>query len=199
MTLAFWPAAAQAHLAARKAIAPRRLLWLKIKTLAGAPFSVGFWTGDQDDTFVVEGESRTYYGAQGGLALPEARSKVGTGIRSSEAKLMVTPEAEAVLRGYNTRFGTAEVHTALYDPEGEVLLGIRRDLRVSIDGSPISTPAIDGGDASMGLRLVSSARRGTLTRNGKKSDQSQQERHPGDRFRRFGDLGDTASDAWGKR
>lgn len=191
-----WNTAAQNHLAARLPVAPRWLLWVDAKQISnGAAVSMGLWTGDDHEQITVEGQSRLYYGAQGTVSLPQLRYAAGTDVGSIDVTLPVSPEAETLVRGYNIRFAPCDLHCALYDPASGSLLDVRRMFRGLIDGSPIFTPAV-GGVATATLKLVSSARTGTMTTRAKKSDQSQRLRS-GDRFRRYGDLGTVAADPWG--
>ncbi|SHI91123.1 hypothetical protein [Wenxinia saemankumensis] len=193
-----WPLAAQSHLASRAGIDTRWLVWLDVADPAGDPFGVGFWTGDDHQTITAEGQSRLYYGAQGSLVVPPINYAGGTTIQSLDIRMAVSPEAETVVRGYQTRFGRAEVHCALFDPAGMQLRGLRKYFRGIIDGNPLVTPEVNGA-ASITLKLVSAARRGTMTQNGRKSDEAQRARHAGDRFRKYGALGRVTSDAWGTR
>lgn len=192
-----WSPSAQAHLAARLPYAPRWLLWLDIKDFAGDPFSAGFWTGDDHEFISVESESRLYYGAQGGLSIPPIRYVAGTRIGQISVSMAITPEAETILRGYQTRFGGVEIHCALFDPSNWSLLDVRRFFRGFIDGSPIYTPPV-GGVASATLNCVSSARRGTRT-TGLRKSHSSQKRRSDDQFREYGSLGRVAADWWGER
>lgn len=190
-----WNSTAQTHLSSRLPIAPRWLIWVQAKTFAGAAIDVGYWTGDDHQSFTVDSATRLYYGAQGAIEIPAMRFVTGTAVASMDLTLSLSPEGEAAVRGYNIRFAPIDIHCALFDADSMTLLDTRRFFRGFIDGSPIPTPAL-GGRSSLPLKLVSSARRGTMTRGGKKSDVAQRQRS-GDVFRQYGDLGVTASDPWG--
>lgn len=189
-----WDTLAQTHLSSRAAYGARWLVWVKAKTLAGAAAPLGLWTGDDHESLTVEGEARLYYGALGDMQIPPLTYAGGTEIQGHEITMAVTPETEVLIRGSNIRFAPVDIHCALYDDTGD-LLDIRRMFRGTVDGAPIFTPALNG-VASCSLKVVSSARAGTMTENGKKSDQSQKQRG-GDRIRRYGSLGTTPSDPWG--
>lgn len=190
-----WNSTAQNYLNTRAPILPQWLIWVSAKTLAGAPIEVGFWTGDDHQDFVINSVTRTYYGAQGAIELPSMTYEIGTGVASADLVLSLSPEGEQMVRGYNIRFAPMEIHCALFRPDTSALLDVQRFFKGSIDGSPIPTPAM-GGKTSLPLKLVSSMRTGTMTRAGKKSDQSQR-RRSNDPFRQYGDLGVVASDPWG--
>lgn len=191
-----WNALAQAHLSARKPAMRHWLIHVRSRDLTtGDPYPIGLWTGDDHETLTVEGEARLYYGAQGEVTIPNIAYGSGTDIVSDEITMPVSPEAEILVRGTNLRFAPIEMHCALYDAEDGDLLDVRRFFKGTIDGAPILTPALNG-VASFSLKMVSSARAGTMTTKAKKSDQSQRIRQ-GDRLRRYGDLGKVAADPWG--
>lgn len=192
-----WDAAGQAFLTSR---APKEVQWLLWVTAAdlvtNAPVSIGLWTGADHQSFTVGGVARTYYGAQGALQIPPMSYASGTAIASLEVSLAVSSEAETLVRGYNTRFKPAEIHCALFNPATGGLVSLARAFTGKIDGTPIATP-VKNGVATISLRLVSSARQGTITSNARKSDASQRLRLASDTFRLHGDLGAVASDIWG--
>ena len=193
-----WNAAAQARLDARLPIGVRWLIWAESRDrTTGADAPIGLWTGDDHETINVDGQTRLYYGAQGEVTIPAIGYGSGTDIASEDIVFPISPEAEVLVRGRNLRFAPIDVHCALYDPDTNARLDIRRMFRGTIDCAPITTPPING-VPSLSLRLVSCARSGTITRKAKKSDQSQQARS-GDRFRRYGDLGTVANAPWGAR
>jgi hypothetical protein len=190
-----WNGTAQTYLNSRAPILPQWLIWVDAKTFAGAAISVGFWTGDDHQDFVINAVTRTYYGAQGAIQIPALTYELGAAVSSMDLTLSLSPEGEDAVRGYNIRFAPIEIHCALFRPDTSALLDIQRFFKGSIDGSPIPTPAM-GGRSSLPLKLVSSMRAGTMTRAGKKSDQSQR-RRSNDAFRQYGDLGVVTSDPWG--
>lgn len=191
-----WNALAQAHLTARKPTMAHWLIYVQSRDMTtGDPFPIGLWTGDDHASITVENEARLYYGAQGDVMIPNITYGSGTDIVSGEIVMPVSPEAEILVRGTNLRFAPVDLHCALYDPDDGDLLDVRRFSRGTIDGAPILTPALNGA-SSLSLKMVSSARAGTITTKAKKSDQSQRIRQ-GDRFRRYGDLGTVSADPWG--
>lgn len=192
-----WPAAVQARLDARLPIRAVWLLWCRPKPFAGGSrVGVGLSTDDDHATLTVEGEARLYWGAQGGMGVPVLTRKVGTTVGAREVGLSLTPEGEALLRGYDTRLAPVELHCAVYDPGSGDLVGIGREFRGTVDGTGIQTPE-QGGQASASVSMVSRARRGTMTVVGVKSDAAQRRRDPTDGFHAYASLGSVASDPWG--
>lgn len=193
-----WNSEAQAILTARSGIEVRWLVWFTVKALAdNAPITFGLSTDSDDRTLTVEGQSRFYYGRQGAIALEPLRYATGTEIASWGMEIGVSSEAETILRGYNTRLAAAQVHAMILHPDTLAPVDIKMAFDGMIDGAPIITPEING-VASAKLKLVSAARRGTLTRNGRKSDETQKARSS-DRFRKYGSVAAAVDVAWGSK
>lgn len=194
-----WDATAQAHLDARLPIAPRWCVWITASPIAGgSPESFGFWTGDDHQTLTIEGQPRLYYGAQGAMEIGTITWEPGTGIGTQEIMLGLSPEGETRARGYRLAGAPVDLHCALFNPGTGALLGVRRYFRGFVDEAPIDMPK-QGEVATLPLRLVSTARLGTMTRGGRKSDASQRLRASSDAFRLYGDLGETVADPWGAK
>lgn len=192
-----WPTAVQNHLTARQPFYVRHLLWCRPQPFGGgARVGFGLWTGDDHEVIAVEGEARTYYGAQGGLVIPPARFRQGTEIAETQVGIVLSPEGETLVRGYNTRLAPFQLHWAVYDANTMKLLGIRRMFTGLVEGISIPTPEQDGAARPTTIDLVSAARWGTTTVNGHKSDASQRLRNPNDTFRVDSSLGHVASDTW---
>lgn len=193
-----WNAAAQALLAARDPFAVRWLLWLRPKDRAtGAQVGYGISTHDDDATFTVEGEARTYQGMPGNIQMPPIVYRPGARVQTMEVPLVgIGPDTDQILRVYDPKLAPIDIHCALFDGDMN-LIDIDRKFRGIVNGSPIETPPVNG-ISSATLRLVSSARRGTMTMAAKKSHQAQKLRQ-GDEFRQYGSAGRVASDWWGPR
>lgn len=192
-----WNGTAQAHLDAGN---PARIEYLLTTTVApiagGAAVNLGFWTGGDHQSFTVDGVTLTYSGAQGAMAPAAFRYAAGTDILSQDITMALSPEGETLARAYRLSGAPCKIHGVLLDGDTGALLDTRRFFIGTVESSDINMdPA--GGFARLDLRLFSSARRGTFTRSGKKSDASQSLRS-GDRFRRYGDLGRVTADPWGQ-
>lgn len=194
-----WNLAAQVHLDARLPIAPRWCVWITAVPVAGgAAQGAGFWTGDDHQVLTVEGAARLYWGAQGAMEIGPVAWEPGTGIGTQDITLGLSPEGEARARGWRLAGAAVDLHCALFDPVSAALLDVRRYFRGFVDEAPIDTPA-QGQSAVLPLRCVSTARAGTMTTAGRKSDASQRLRLTSDAFRAYGDLGEATSDPWGGR
>ncbi len=192
-----WPIDAQAHLAARLPIAPRWMVWTMVRPVAGgAAIGFGFWGGDDHEYFTIESQSRLYYGAQGAMAIDPISYEPGLTIATLDLRLGLTTEGLTFVRAHHLGGAPVEVHCALYNPANDALLGIRRYFKGWIDKAPQPRPA-RGQVMQLPIRAVSTARMGTMTIAGKKSDASQRQRDDADRFREYSDLGEIASDPWG--
>lgn len=189
-------AAAQALFAAGH-FAPRWLLYVTSKARdTGASVPFGIWDGDDHQTFVVDGESRLYYGAQSAFSVGQIVYGTGLQVRTVSVSLSgVGAEGEQLVRGYDVRLAPAELHCAVLDPLSGSVADVKRAFVGTVNGASITTPA-EGGQTMLELSLTSSLRSLTQTLAIKKSDQSQRLRG-GDRGRRYSSLADRNNDPWG--
>ena len=184
------------HLAAGKPVDVRWLIWARpIDRATGLRVGIGFWTGIDNDNRTIAGETRLYFGAQGAIDMPPLRTAKGLDIQTIDIGMAVTPEAEFLVRGYEPRLAPLDIHIEVTDPADNSLIERSLQWRGTIDTIDLPTPAL-GGERMMTVRCATTARRGTLTRQGFKSNQTQVGRS-GDRFRAYGSLGNVVSDAWG--
>ncbi len=192
-------AAATTLLASRDGVVSRWLLWVEARNgQTGATEALGLWTGDDNQTFTIDGQSRSYYGAGGLISLSDLVYEAGTNVRMQTVSLgPLTPEVEMLIRGYEPRLAPAEIHLAIFDPDTMQLLDTERRFKGWVDSAPINTPKL-GGNAVCEVTLASSSRAGTQTLALKKSDQSQRLRG-GDRFRRYADISGAVPVWWGEK
>lgn len=162
----------------------------------GAVTTLAHWEGEADRAFNLDGTSRTYAGLGVPLQLEPVRYVMGTQIQTLDLRYPLTAAGETFVRGWDTRLAPAQVHCLIFDPLTEAFLGSRRYWKGFVDAVSLATGEIEG-VTSATVRLASTARLGTLNAAGKKSDASQLARYPGDRFRRYGDLGTKPNDPWG--
>lgn len=195
-------ATTEAFLAARPDIRARWLLWIEAKNRGtGAIEAQGFWTGDDDQAFTIDGVSRDYFGAGGFLALRELTYEAGTNIQMQSLSMgPVTEEVRQALRTYEPRLAPAEIHLALFDPVDNALIGTPRAFKGWIDDIAFREAALEsGGSATVcDLTLASSSREGTRTLPLKKSDSAQRERS-GDRGRRYAAVAGSIPVWWGEQ
>lgn len=199
------PAALTSLLAARSPVIAHQLVWITGRNRAtGATQTLGLWTGDDHQDIVVDGQTRSYYGAGSLIAVDPIRAGVGTDVRTTKARLSpLAPEVEMEIRGYDVRQAPVEIHRLVIDPVTMQPVGtpVLR-LRGWVNKIEIKT-AGDGGEGSCELSLVSSARAGTRKLALKKSDASGRLRKlPGggeDRFFQFADISGAVPIKWGSK
>jgi hypothetical protein len=188
-----------AHRAARVATHVELLLWVKARDRAtNAVVPLGLWTGWDNQTISVNGVARDYYGAGTLLEFEPLETAVGLDVRDYSVRLSaISPEVELLVRGYDVKFAQMEIHRAEFDAGYVILAQPERVFKGTVEGSPIITPAI-GGQGSIALTCVSTARNLTRYINLTKSDEMQRQRS-GDRFRKFGSIAKEVDVVWGDK
>lgn len=176
----------------------RVLFWITAKDRStGNPITFGFWNGEDDRNFTIDAVSRLYYGA-GNLALPEPVI-YSVGLRVSTYTLdlsPLSPEVQAALRTYDARLAPVEIHRAALDPQSDTLIEEpMRILKGIVEEAPIGTPEV-GGEATMQVRISTSAVQLTKRLTQTKSDATQSLRS-GDRFARYIDVSGQVPVSWG--
>lgn len=174
------------------------LMWCRARTYdTGSPVEFGFWTGNSDVEHTVDSVVRAYYGSQENVPA-DIRYTKGFDAVPVEISFAITPEAEAMVRGFDTRDAEIELHAAIYN-SANLLVGIGRKWRGIVDGTRMVISEIDG-RSSLTITTYSSEIHLTMTRTRMKSDASQRLRDPDDRFREYSALGASiASDPWAKK
>lgn len=177
------------------AIAPRWLVWIAARNLAtGQTEAAGFCTGEGDIQVMVDGQTRTYTGAGGMIAIDPLEYESGTTIQMRRASFsMVSPEVEAAVHQYDTRLAPAEIHLALFDPESLELIGTAKAFSGWVEEPDVS----EGYKPTLTLGFASSARAGTKTLAAKKSPESQRKRAPTDKGRDYADMAGDVTIQWG--
>lgn len=192
-------AAEQAYNAARAGQIRKTLLWIEPRnrsTLQLEP--VGFWTGEDDRSFVVDGQTRPYFGAGAALDIDDIPGGVGLDVRYITARLGVVPAVEQAIRGYDPKLAAVEIHTVALDLQTRNLVADpRRIFKGEINEAPIPTPT-EGGAFEIQLRLASSARALTRTLPLYRSDAEMRRRAPSDRFREHVSTVGIRQVAWGE-
>jgi len=191
--------ATQAHYEKREGVLAHWMLWIEARRKAdGVTVGLGFWQGDDHQDLFVEGENRTYFGAQSNLDFGVINYSNGLDIQSHTVAMSgVNPEVEILARNYDFRFVPAEVHVAHIDPATGLALGIDRHFKGYVNGAPYVT-AQNRGSITMSVQLVSTVRDLTFTPNLMKSHASQ-ELLSGDTFREFATMADISDDPWGSK
>ena len=174
------------------------LFWVQPRDLAStARVGMGFWTGDQDASFVVDGQARTY---QGGGAIGEIdpiMMQSGLVVRYQRLTLAALhPGVALFLRGHDPFRAPAELHRAFFDPATDALIASpRRMWKGLVFHSPIATPPI-GGAATAEISLTSAAEQLTHGLTTTRSDVAQKQRG-GDRLYKYKDVTGPAKYSWG--
>ncbi|WP_136685707.1 hypothetical protein [Falsirhodobacter xinxiangensis] len=195
------PAAIAAARAERAGIISHHLVWVRAKDReTGAASPIGFWTGDDHREFTVGGASRLYYGAGGLLALDQIVQGVGMEVRQHQISLSgIAPEVELAIRGYEVRLAPCEIHRAEFSTEtGALLAAPEMVVDGEVDAVTITTPQI-GGEATVGMRVLSNAALLTRPLAIKRSDESLRARAPNDAFLQYAKISGSKGDPWGAK
>lgn len=176
----------------------RVLVWFQARNRATSDVeTIGLWTGADNQTFTVEGQARSYFGAGNIIDVPPVVYKTGLDVQVYRLGITtITNEARQLIRAYDPRFAGVEVHRALFDPISRALIDApHRVLAGTIDEVELSRPPA-GGQASCYLSVVTTARLLTYGLPNKNSNANQR-RISGDLFLRYADA--EAEVWWGSK
>lgn len=196
-----YPPAIAAHLAARKPLLVRTLLWItaRERTPERTPQSLGLWNGADHQSIVVGGETRTYYGVGGMLGLEALVSSMALEVRQYQIEL--SPLHAQVIEAiwtYDARLAPVELHSWYLDPETHLPLAAPiREFRGTVMEVDAPEPPV-GGTASCVLTLASDAWRLTRGLTTRRSDAALKARSPGDALRKY-NVVTGVEVAWGER
>ena len=184
----------------RADLRPHWGIWIVARDMAtDGPFPVGYWTGDDAATMVVEGETRSYYGAGAALAIDRLAYQSGAVVQTQRVSLgPLAPEVRQVLRGYDTRQAPVQIHLLMVDGRG-VMTQAEMAFAGVIDTFSINDgPIDDAGNSTVtcDAELVSDARHLTRTLPLMMSDASQKLRSPNDTFRQYSDVAGEVRVVW---
>ena len=194
------PAALTAHLEAREGVSPRVLAWFEARNrTTGAAEALGLWQGADDRSFSIGGSLRTYYGAGQLLGVDPIATRSGVEVRRQRLVFSaLTSEVEQLVRGYDARYGRAEVHVVHMVAGTDTFVSSPvRWLAGYIDEVSIRTGEA-GGEGAVEIRIATAARALTQTLGRKRSDRSLRARAPADRFRRYADVSGSVKAWWGE-
>lgn len=161
----------------------------------GQRVDVGYWSGHEDVQLAIGGASRTLWKTGGGLVSDDPEYVLGTTIRSHKVQMFgLSAQADDLLQAYEVRFAPTEVWQLMFTP-GLEFKGERRIFKGEVDGAPqIIEPK--GQSARLEITLASSARSGTKSISGRKSNLSFVQR-AGDTSMEQSSLVDADGDIWG--
>lgn len=190
-----------AHLQARSGVRPRILVWITARNLTtGLPETAGFWSGEDHQEFVIDGETRAYVGAGGLLGMDDITAETGIKVRSVDVWLATAaPEVVEAARGYDLRLAPVEIHRVLTDPVSHKAIAAPHRIWAGfVDAAPLVTPAVDGDGGRLTVTCLSAAQALTRGLTGKWSDESMKLRGS-DRLFRWADIGGKVPVYWGEK
>lgn len=160
---------------------------------------MGLWTGDDHQSFVVDGAAHVFWGAGAVIEVPLIRAGIGLEVRRHRVILPpVLDEIKVALQVYQAAQARVRVWQQPMDIDsGAPLSQPRRIIKGRLERAPETLGKI--GDPSRTELVIASAGRGlTIPQPLLKSDAALRLRNPGDRAREYVDaIGDRAI-PWGQ-
>ncbi len=184
----------------------RDFVWINAKDFTtGDPVARGFWTGldnvtaEYTDIDTGSTLSRDYTKAGSLLSVDDISLTADLTARTFSIKLSQIDQTVAdLVRGYDVKGGRVEVHRGLFNPGTNVLVAPAFPRALGfIDNCEILDPA-EGNDGQITLSVVSHTLELTRTNSDVRSDSSQQNRAPGDRFYRYTAVAPSWELFWGE-
>ena len=190
------------HAASASGLVAQVLLWVEARDPTGQPAPVGLWTGEDDRSITVAGQSRDYQGAGELLAIEPITYRQGLDARLHKMVLSgLGADTEALLTGTDARLAPADLYRVIMDAATREIVGSpHRLIRGWVNELVINTGQISGNDAgksTVELTLATSARALTRSLALKYADATQQTNTPGDRFFRWAALSGQVQVKWG--
>ncbi len=190
------------HTASACGLVAQILLWIEAKDPAGQPAPVGLWTGEDDRSLTVAGQSRLYQGAGELLAIEPITYRQGLDARLHKMVLSgLGADTEALLTGTDARLAPADLYRVIMNAATREIVGSpHRLIRGWVNELVINTGQINGNDAgksTVELTLATSARALTRSLALKYADATQQANAPGDGFFRWAAISGQVQVKWG--
>lgn len=189
------------YLATNAGVKVRQLFWVTARNRStGADETIGIWSGEDHQQFVIDGVTRTYYGSGNFLDFGQLLLESSLKVR----KLVVTvssisPEIDTVLRTYDPKFAPVELHLVIYNPETNNLVSTPLKIFTGwIDKFPVKRPTVNS-EGEGRIEMVGATRLLTRELALKRSNESQRLRSPSDTF--FADVTMTGqvTTPWGSK
>lgn len=187
------------YFASRDAFVGHLLVWFSARNrTTGAVETIGFWTGDDHQDFVIGSETRTYYGAGAMLSVDPIQRETGLKVRSQRLGFsQVSAEVLQLVRGYDPRHAPVELRRALFDPDTGALVDTPHViLKGYVDKLKLPTPA-KGESANVQIEVATSARALTKPLSRFRSQATLTARSGTDKLRQYATLAE-ASTEWGR-
>ena len=189
------------HLNARQGQTPHALVWINAKDRStGLPVTLGLWTGDDDRSFTIGAESRTYLGAGALLDVGDITAETGYVVRIQRISLAhLAPQVAAALGQCDVRLAPVEIHQVHLAPGSHDLIAAARQMfKGQIEVISFPTPQA-GGDAAAEAEAVSYARAMTRPLTLKSSQAALSARAPADFALRYQALQMAVKTSWGEK
>lgn len=193
-----YDAVTQAQLEERRGTDARVLLWIRAKNrTTGLPEVIGFWSGDDHQEFLIDGELRLYFGAGNVIEVPPIIVTPGFQVRNYRVKLPpFTDEVKTLLQGYEPRRARVEIHSCPLNIDSGAPLGTpKRRFKGFLNQAPEERKK--GGTSYTELVMVSNARLLTFGLPLKRSSAELKRRDPDDRGREYIDTTGQWTVPWG--
>ena len=189
------------YLQQNSGVKTRVLLWVEARNrTTGVAETIGLWNGEDHRQFVIDGQTRTYYGCGNFIQVGTMSFQSGLNIRRfTIAVSPITPEIDLVLRDYDPKFAPTQVHLAFYNTETNNLIAPPvKMFKGWIDKFPIKTPSV-GGEGDGKIEMVGHTRLLTKRLALKRSNDTQRQRNASDTV--FSDVSITGqiSTPWGSK
>lgn len=141
------------------------------------------WTGDDHQSFTIEGNSDVYYGAGSILGIDEIKNEVGTTVRKFGITVShLTTEVQLLLRQYEAKFAKVSVYTILFSTDtGLPISTALRRFKGWVDKAPIKKGNLNS-EGSARIEMVSISRNLTRPIPSRRSDTNQKLRDSSDEF-----------------
>lgn len=189
----------QQQLEERRGTDAHVLLWIEAKNRdTGAPETIGFWTGDDHQEFLINGEIRTYFGAGDVIDTPAIIASKGFQVRYYRVTLPpLVDEVKMLMRQFEPRLAPVELHSCALDIDSGTLLAEPvRMFKGFLNEAPEELGK-KGGQSRTELVLVTSSRNLTLALPLKRSSSELQRRNPSDLGREYSDVAGDWVVPWG--
>lgn len=152
----------QSQFAERRGVEPRVLFWIEPRNRAtGQREALGLWNGDDHRDFVVEGQTRLFFGAGNVLGLSPIRSVTGLDVIYHPITLPpFTDEVRTILDQYDGHLAPVRIYSVALDIDTmEPLAAPIRFVKGTLQEAPKSIGAKGSATSKYVLKIASNARR----------------------------------------
>lgn len=184
----------------RQGVDGQKLVWIEARNRqTGAIEGMGLWSGDDDQSFVVDGVLRSFHGAGAVIGIPPVRAGIGLQVRRH--RIILPPmrdEVRLVLQVYQAAQAKVRVWSQPMSVHtGAPLSAPIRVIKGRLEKAP-ETMAARGGRSRTELIVATGARALTFTVPWFKSDAAMRLRNPADRAREYIDTIADRAVPWGQ-